>query len=119
VQAGARDPGGTETQSSACRDEVRKAKAHLELSLLKGMKCGRQGFYGDISSKRKSRENVGLLLNGIRDQVTNHVQEARVLSAFVASVFTDETCFKNPGRMKSVEKYGAMKTYPWCEGGIK
>ena len=46
-------------------DGVRKAKAHLELSLSKDMECSRQGFYGDSSSKRKSRENVGLLLNGI------------------------------------------------------
>lgn len=24
---------------------------------------------------------------------------------------------RDPGPMRSVEKYGEIKTYPWCEGG--
>ncbi|XP_064900742.1 transcription factor RFX3-like isoform X2 [Columba livia] len=47
-----------------CRDGVREAKAHLELKLARDVKGDIKGFYRYISSKMKTRENVGLLLNG-------------------------------------------------------
>ena len=47
----------------ACRDVTRKAKAHLELYLAKEIKDNRKGFLKYVSSKRKTRENVGPLLN--------------------------------------------------------
>lgn len=54
-----------EQRHKTYRSGVRKARAHLQLNLSKDMKCSRQGFYGDISSKRMNRENVGPLLNSI------------------------------------------------------
>lgn len=50
--------------------EVRKAKAHVELNLASNMKSNKKGFYGYTSSKKKTRENVDLLLNGARNLVT-------------------------------------------------
>jgi len=47
----------------ACRDATRKAKAHLELNLARDVKNNKKGFFNYISSKRKTRDNVGLLLN--------------------------------------------------------
>lgn len=47
-----------------CHDVTRKAKAHLELSLTRDEK----GYYKHTSSKRKIRDNVGLLLNEGRDR---------------------------------------------------
>ena len=41
---------------------TRKTKAHLELNLAKEV-IVRKGFFKYISSKRKARENVGVLLN--------------------------------------------------------
>ncbi|GAB0209695.1 mitochondrial enolase superfamily member 1 [Grus japonensis] len=46
-----------------CRDATRKAKAHLELNLAGDVKDNKKGFFKYISSKRKTRENVGPLLN--------------------------------------------------------
>jgi len=46
----------------ACRDATRKSKAHLELKLARGVKI-KKGFFNYISSKRKTRDNVGPLLN--------------------------------------------------------
>jgi len=45
----------------ACRDEIRKAKAQLDLDLVK---CNKQGFYKYIGNERKTRENVRPWLSG-------------------------------------------------------
>jgi len=43
----------------ACRDATRKAKAHLELKLARDVKNNKKGFFSYISSKWKTRDNVG------------------------------------------------------------
>lgn len=48
----------------ACRDSLKKAKTHLELKLVRDIKCNYLGFCRCIRNKRKTRENVDLLLNG-------------------------------------------------------
>lgn len=53
-----------------CRDGVRKAKAHLELKLARDVKGNIKGFSRYVSSKMKTRENVGLLLNGAGNLMT-------------------------------------------------
>ncbi|KGL82736.1 hypothetical protein N309_03795, partial [Tinamus guttatus] len=70
------------------RDATRKARAHLELELAKDVRGNRNGFYKYISSKRKTRENVGSLLNGEGALVTEDAEKAEFLTAFFASVFT-------------------------------
>lgn len=45
------------------------------------------------------------------------MQETGVLGVFVASVSTGETCLQESWAHEVSEKCGAMKTYPWCEGG--
>ncbi|PKU45225.1 rna-directed dna polymerase from mobile element jockey- hypothetical protein [Limosa lapponica baueri] len=47
----------------AYNDRVRKVKAYLELNVGRDLK-GKKDFYRYISSKRMTRGNVGLLLNG-------------------------------------------------------
>lgn len=49
---------------------LRKGKIHLKLNLARDMKSNRKGFLKYIISKRKTRQNVGLLLNGAGDFVT-------------------------------------------------
>jgi len=41
-----------------CRDEVRRAKAWLELNLARGAKNTKQGFYRYVGQKRKVKESV-------------------------------------------------------------
>jgi len=62
-----------------------KAKAHLELNLARDVKNNKKGFFNYISSKRKTRDNVGLLLNEVGALVT---EDAELLNAFFASVFS-------------------------------
>jgi len=40
------------------------------------VKVGNKGFYRYIMSRRKTRENVGLLLRGAGDMVTKDLKEA-------------------------------------------
>jgi len=47
----------------ACRDAMRKAKVHLGLNLTRDVKKNKKGFFNYISSKWKTRDNVGLMLN--------------------------------------------------------
>lgn len=47
------------------RDRVRKGKTHLLLSLARYLKGNQKEFYRYIGSKKKTRENVGLMLNEV------------------------------------------------------
>ena len=44
----------------ACRDTTRKGKALLELNPVKEVKGSKRGLFRYVSSKRKTRENMGL-----------------------------------------------------------
>lgn len=70
-----------------CRDRVRLPKAHLELNLVRNAK-DKKGYYKYISYKRKTRENVELLLNGAGNLVVKDMEKAKVLNATFGLVLT-------------------------------
>ncbi|GAB0183985.1 mitochondrial enolase superfamily member 1 [Grus japonensis] len=70
------------------RDATRKTKAHLELKLAGDVKDNKKGFFKYINSCRKTRENVGLLLNELGALVMEEIEKVELLNAFFASVFT-------------------------------
>ncbi|GAB0182292.1 mitochondrial enolase superfamily member 1 [Grus japonensis] len=72
----------------AAREQVRKAKALIEISLARDVKDNKKSFYRYISEKRRTRENVGPLWNETGDLVTEDMEKAEVLNDFFASVFT-------------------------------
>lgn len=57
-------------------------------------------FFRYIISKRNTRENMGLLLNGNGLLVTNDMKKAEVLKASFMSVFTDKTNMKEPQALR-------------------
>jgi len=71
-----------------CRDATRKAKVHLELNLARDVNDNKKGFFKYISSKWKSRENVGPLLNEVSALVTEDAEKAELVNATFASVFS-------------------------------
>ncbi|CAM5113746.1 unnamed protein product, partial [Eretmochelys imbricata] len=74
----------------ACRSEIRKAKSHLEVQLARDVKSNKKGFFRYVSNKKKVKESVGPLLNEGGNLVTEDVEKANVLNAFIASVFTNK-----------------------------
>ncbi|GAB0190110.1 mitochondrial enolase superfamily member 1 [Grus japonensis] len=72
----------------AAREQVRKAKALIEISLARAVKDNKKSFYRYASDKRRMRENVGPLRNETGDLVTQDTEKAEVLNDFFASVFT-------------------------------
>jgi len=79
----------------ACKDVMRNAKAHLELNLARDVKDNMKGFFKYISSKRKTRDNAGPLLNEAGVLVTEDAEKAELLNAFFASVFSAKV-LRNP-----------------------
>ncbi|KFW11307.1 hypothetical protein N327_10870, partial [Fulmarus glacialis] len=72
----------------AARDQIRKAKAPIELNLARDVKGNKKRFHRYIGDNRKTRENVGPLRNEMGDLVTQDMEKAEVLKDFFASVFT-------------------------------
>ncbi|GAB0190300.1 mitochondrial enolase superfamily member 1 [Grus japonensis] len=72
----------------AARDQLRKAKALIEINLSRNVKDNKKSFYRYVSDKRRTRENVGPLRNEMGDLVTQDMEKAEVLNDFFASVFT-------------------------------
>ncbi|GAB0176751.1 mitochondrial enolase superfamily member 1 [Grus japonensis] len=72
----------------AAREQVRKAKALIEISLARDVKGNKKSFYRYVSDKRRTRENVGPLQNETGELVTQDMEKAEVLNDFFASVFT-------------------------------
>ncbi|GAB0180169.1 mitochondrial enolase superfamily member 1 [Grus japonensis] len=71
----------------AAREQIRKAKALIEISLARDVKDNKKSFYRYVSDKRRTRENVGPLQNETGDLVTQDMEKAEVLNDFFASVF--------------------------------
>lgn len=60
------------------------------MNLLRYIKGIKKSFYRYLGSKRKTRENVGQMLNSPRNLVTKNMEKAKVASAFFTYIFTDK-----------------------------
>ncbi|PKU43539.1 glycerol kinase [Limosa lapponica baueri] len=87
-----------------CRDETRKAKASLELNVAR-----------DIKVNRKTRENVGPLLNETGAMVTEDAEKAELLNAFFASVFTAQASPQESQTLEVTEKVWTKEDFPLVE----
>jgi len=65
-----------------------KAKVHLELNPARNIKDDKKHFFKYTSSKWKTRENVGPLLNEMGALAMESTEKAELLNAAFAPVFT-------------------------------
>ncbi|GAB0210235.1 mitochondrial enolase superfamily member 1 [Grus japonensis] len=97
------------------RDATRKAKAHLELNLAREVKDNKKGFFKYISSKRKTRENVGPQLNEVGALVMEHTEKAELLNAAFSSVFTAKAGPQESQTLEVGEKVWRKEDLPLVE----
>ncbi|KAJ7423074.1 rna-directed dna polymerase from mobile element jockey-like [Pitangus sulphuratus] len=90
-------------------DATWKAKVHLELNPVRDVK-DKKGFFKDISSKWKTRENVGLLLNEVSALVMKDTE--KLLNATFVSVFTDKTSPQKSQTLEEREKIWRKEDFP-------
>jgi len=72
----------------SCREEIRKAKAHLEFTLATVVKDKKNSFYKYINNKKRAKESLQHLLDARGNVASKDEEKAEVLNAFFASVFT-------------------------------
>ena len=66
-----------------CRENIRRAKAQLELNLATVIKGNKKCFCKYISNKRRAKENLHPLLDAEGNIVTEDEEKADVLNAFL------------------------------------
>lgn len=64
----------------------------------------RKGFYRYISSKRKTRKNVGPFLSEARDLMTKDMERTGVFHVFFVSVFTGKTILQESKALETDRK---------------
>ena len=85
----------------------------MELNLARDVKDNKKGFFMYLSSKRKTRENVGPRLNEVGALVTEDTEKAELLNAAFASVFTAKASPQKPLEVR--EKIWRKEDFPLVE----
>ncbi|PKU36894.1 hypothetical protein llap_12800 [Limosa lapponica baueri] len=79
---------GRGPNEAGIRNQIRQAKAQIEINLARDIKDNKKRFYRYVSDKRKTREDVGPFRKKRGDLNTQDMEKAEVLNDFFASVFT-------------------------------
>jgi len=96
-----------------CWDAMRKAKAHLELKLAREVKNNKKGFFKYISSKWKTSDNVGPLLNEVCALAMEDTKRAELLNAFFDSVLTTKAGPQASQSLEVREEACRKEDFPW------
>jgi len=75
----------------SCREEIRKAKAQLELRLATVVGDNKKCFYKYIINKKRANESLHPLLDAREDIANKAEEKAEVVNACFASVFNSQT----------------------------
>ena len=98
--------------AKVCREEVRKAKAQLELILATAVKENKKSFYKYINGKRRTKENFHPLLDAVENVTTEDKEEAEVLSAFFTSAFKSQISYPQGTLHPDLEVWDAIQNAP-------
>ncbi|KAK4828562.1 hypothetical protein QYF61_027531 [Mycteria americana] len=75
------------TTSKPIWEKIRAAKARLEFKLASTAKDNKKGFFKYVNSKRRTRANIGVLLDEVGHLKNRDVDKAEMFNAFFTSVF--------------------------------
>ncbi|XP_054045493.1 uncharacterized protein LOC128904794 [Rissa tridactyla] len=98
-----------------CRGKIRRAKAQSELSLATAVKDNKKRFFQYINRKRKTRENIGPLMNETGALVVEDTEKAELLNAFFSLVFTDKAVPHESHTPEARGKVGREEDFPLVE----
>ncbi|KAK4825315.1 hypothetical protein QYF61_026834 [Mycteria americana] len=100
-----------------CRENIRRAKTELELSLAAAVKDNKKHFFKYISGKRRAQENLQSLVDGGGNTVTKDEEKAEVLNAFFASVFNSRAdCSLGTQPLELEDRDGDQNGAPIIQG---
>jgi len=95
--------------AEVCREEVRKAKARLELRLATAVKEKKKSFYKYTSGKRRSKENLHPVLDAAGNVTTEDREKAEVLTAFFTSAFNSQISYPQGTLCPDLEVWDATQ----------
>ncbi|KAK4810807.1 LOW QUALITY PROTEIN: hypothetical protein QYF61_008779 [Mycteria americana] len=72
-----------------CQEKIHTTKAQLELKLASTVVDNKKGFLKYVNSKRRTKENIGLLLDEVGHLTNRDEDKAEIFNAFFASVFNN------------------------------
>jgi len=87
----------------SCREEIRKAKAQLELRLTTAVRDNKKYSYKYIHNKKRAKESLHPLLDARGDMVNKDEENAEVLNAFFASVCNSQTSYSQDSQPPELE----------------
>ncbi|GAB0207774.1 hypothetical protein GRJ2_003243100 [Grus japonensis] len=70
-----------------CSEKIPVCKAQLEFKLASTVKDNKKGVFKYVNSKRRIRDNIGLLLDEVGHLTNRDIDEAEMFNAFFTSVF--------------------------------
>lgn len=91
---------------------MRKAKAHLVLNLVREIKDKKKDFFKYVSSKRKTRENVGPLLNETDAALTEDTEQAVTECFFCCSLYCSCCPSEIPDHGGNRERVWGKENFP-------
>ena len=94
------------------REEIRKAKAQLELRLATVVKDNKKCFYQYINNNKRAKESLHLLLDVERNIANKDEENAEVLNAFFTSVFNGHTGYSQGSQPPVLEDGDGVQNKP-------
>lgn len=76
----------------------------MELNLARDVTDNKKGFFKNISSKRKPKENVSSLLNVVGAMVMKNTEKVELLNTCFVSIFTTKASVPETQILEATEK---------------